>query len=218
MLREALSRALGLLLLVGCERPAWEQESPAPDPAMAPATPAPPGPLHPLGDLLPLAIHLDCSKLADEERPASVYVTIRASQVRPEQSLIARVEGDSLCETYDIVADAAAPALTIRCPPRQIMEYDTSRFDCTHHEIDITVCSPGFVSYSDYRTDFSSCGMPREQPSCASLTAGDATSYPYAPIVYQLQPKPDGTGASCGDAPSTLLNDDPTFECPCFEE
>ena len=211
MLREVLV----CVLLVACERPEWQQQSPSP---AAVTTPTTPGPVHPLGDLLPLAIHLDCSQLADGERPASVYVTIRASQVRPEQSLIARLEGDSLCETHDIVEDSQAPALTIRCPPRQIMEYDTGRFGCTHHDIDINVCSPGFVSYSDHQTDFSSCGMAGEQPSCSSLTVGDTTSYPYAPIVYQLIPKPDGSGASCGDAPSTLLADDPTFECPCFEE
>jgi hypothetical protein len=217
MLREALVCASALTLLGGCDRPEWEQESPPPDPVV---TPAPPKLVHPLGDLMPLVIHLDCSELGDRERPASVYVTIRTPQAFPSgQALVARVDSDTLCETHDLAENPAAPALALRCPPRQIMEYDTGRHDCTHHDIEINVCSPGFVSYADHWTDFSSCGGDGlEQPSCASLNAGDATSYGYAPVVYKLTPKPEGAGASCGDAPTTLLADDTTFECPCFEQ
>jgi hypothetical protein len=216
MLREALLCVIALTLLGGCERPEWEQESPPPDPVV---TPAPPQLVHPLGDLMPLAIQLDCSQLGDGERPASVQVTISAPYVNPAQSLSARVDSDTLCETHDIAENPEAVALAIRCPPRQIMEYDTGRYDCTHHDIQLTLCSPGFLPHSDQWTDFSSCGGDGlEQPSCASLNAGDATSYRYAPVVYKLTPKPEGAGASCGDAPATLLADDPTFECPCFEE
>ncbi|HKY41225.1 MAG TPA: hypothetical protein VJN18_35065 [Polyangiaceae bacterium] len=215
MLREVLVSALTLTLVGGCDRPEWEQQSPPPAPVM---TPAPPNLMHPLGDLLPLAIQLDCSELGDGKRPASVYVTISASYVNPTQSLVARVDSDTLCETHDIAENPQAMALAIRCPPRQIMEYDTGRYDCTHHDIQIGVCSPGFLPHSDHWTDFSSCGRELEQPSCASLMAGDASSYAYAPIVYKLTPKPEGSGVSCGDAPATLLADDPTFECPCFEE
>jgi hypothetical protein len=168
--------------------------------------------------LLPLAIHLDCSTVGTGAPPASVYVTIQAPDLPTVQALSARVDSDTLCETHDIASNPEAPPLAIRCPPRQLMEYDTGRFGCTHHYVVISLCSPGFVPSTETLADFYSCGMDREQPSCASLSARDVTQYPHTPVIYALKPAPPDRGASCGTAPAALLDDERLFECPCFEE
>lgn len=208
--------ALGLALLGGCE----ESERASPWTA-APATsfPAPPKPLNPLGDLLPIAIRLDCSMVRDGEPPSTVYVRIGLQD--GNAAMMARIEADELCSRHDIASDPAAPALAARCPLRGIPEHTTGRrYDCTHHDIQIDLCSPGFVLQSKHLRDFTSCGSSLEKPSCSSVATGDVGSYPFQSVVYQPTPRPEG-GGPCpifDPAPPTLLADDPTFVCPCLDE
>jgi hypothetical protein len=167
-----------------------------------------------LGDSLPLALRLDCAQAL--EPPSSVYLKLEMPLLR-EPALVARVDGD-VCADADITLNPDAPALALRCPPRQIQQFDAYPANCTFHDIIVTLCAPGFTEKTVRLQDLTSCPQgDRARPSCQSLSARDSAGYDYEPVVYGLEPRSTGSDdcPSFGNQPPDLLDNQDLYVCPC---
>jgi hypothetical protein len=169
-----------------------------------------------LGDLLPIALRLDCSRAADP--PSSIYVKIEMPLLRAP-TLVARIDGN-VCADADVAQNADAPALALRCPPRQVQQFDAYPANCTFHDIIVTLCAPGYAEQTARLQDLTSCPQgDRARPSCQSLAARDFAGYEYEPIVYALEPAPSRGGGcpSFGSQPPNTLDAQDLYLCPCSQ-
>lgn len=170
----------------------------------------------PLGDLLPVALRLDCSLIGDAEPPTELYLSI-AEPYLQTGTLTARLEG-ALCAEHDVSALPDAPAAVLRCPPRQVVRSDSYPAPCTDHYIELAVCSPGFEELKLVLQNLGPCSRDEPPaPSCSDLQAGVASGYPFERVTYELRPLGLGSSAcpSFVEPPQVALAEEPLYACPC---
>ncbi|HEY6078140.1 MAG TPA: hypothetical protein VIW29_05020 [Polyangiaceae bacterium] len=169
-----------------------------------------------LGDLLPVALRLDCSAMGDAEPPSELYLRIAEPHLQTG-TLTARLEG-ALCAEHDVAAQANAPAAALRCPPRQLVRSDSYPAGCSDHYIELSLCSPGFTERRLVLQNLGPCSNDvKRAPSCSDVAAGVVSGYAYEQVIYELEPLAAG-GADCpsfSERPKVALADEALYACPC---
>jgi hypothetical protein len=215
-----MSRGLGLLTLLahaaGCTDSAQAAHAVAGASTSAGAGPGEAALA--LGDLLPIALRLDCSALDDAAPPSDLYLSI-AEPYLETGTLTARLSG-ALCADHDVAAAPDAPAAAIRCPPRQLVRSDGYPAPCSDHYVEVALCSPGFEELKIVLQNLGPCSTgEREAPSCDDVRAGTTSGYDYDQVTYELRPLDAGANGcpSFTEPPPNLLADEPLYSCPCSD-